>query len=171
VNETQKTISDWAMKTFGMPSSLPSIAARANIELAELISAMEKGDTGGVAEEAADVVIILYRLADRAGITLHMPSDQGALDFNRGCTAAMLNSMAQVMYAAQSLEALRITNRGYVMIHDIVSLDGMVEHLAAIAHDFGEGLQEEINRKMKINRQRKWQVDKHGMAQHIEEGQ
>ena len=70
--ENQQTISQWADATFGNAGSNIRVAARANEEMAELLRALSVDDNNKMApEEIADVVIVLYRLADRMGIDLH----------------------------------------------------------------------------------------------------
>ena len=66
--ETQSSISDWAMNTFGVPGSDASVAARANREMAELVQAVVSGHPAHkIREEIADVMIVLYRLMERCG--------------------------------------------------------------------------------------------------------
>jgi len=68
----QHAVSQWAERTFGPTSSNARVAARANEEMAELLRTLttDDGATGKAIEEAADVVIILFRLADRMGYDL-----------------------------------------------------------------------------------------------------
>ena len=74
--ETQKSITDWTEATFGQATSNARVAARANEEMAELLRALTADDNHTKAvEEAADVVIILYRLAQRMGFDLHQEID------------------------------------------------------------------------------------------------
>lgn len=40
--------------------------------------------------------------------------------------------------------------------------------LCSVASDFGTDLQDEVNKKMLINRKRKWQLHGDGTAQHID---
>lgn len=69
--ETQRSISDWANATFGAVGSNASVAARANKEMAELLTALISDDAHPKAiEEAADVMIVLMRLAERCGMDL-----------------------------------------------------------------------------------------------------
>lgn len=77
MRETQRSISQWAEDTFGVAGSDARVAARANEEMAELIRATTT-DTppARIAEEIADVVIVLYRLADRLGVDLHDEIDR-----------------------------------------------------------------------------------------------
>ena len=68
MTESQASISVWATETFGDASSNARVAARANEEMAELLLHLTADDRSPAAiEEAADIVIILYRLADRMG--------------------------------------------------------------------------------------------------------
>jgi NTP pyrophosphatase (non-canonical NTP hydrolase) len=74
--ESQDTICAWTEATFGTASSNARVAARANEEMAELLRALTSDDNHPKAvEEAADVVIILYRLAHRMGKNLHTEID------------------------------------------------------------------------------------------------
>ena len=56
--ETQATICEWADATFGTPVSDASIAARALVEMAELVTACVNGEPAErIGVEIADVVI------------------------------------------------------------------------------------------------------------------
>jgi NTP pyrophosphatase (non-canonical NTP hydrolase) len=69
--ETQQSISDWAEEAFGPVGSNARVAARANEEMAELLRALTADDRHPkAAEEMADVVIVLARLATRLGVEL-----------------------------------------------------------------------------------------------------
>lgn len=69
--ETQESISEWADQAFGAAGSNARVAARANEEMAELLRALTVDDMHPkAAEEIADVVIVLNRLATRMGFRL-----------------------------------------------------------------------------------------------------
>ncbi len=69
--EDQESISDWAVETFGEAGSNISCVARANKEMAELFQALAADDNHPKAgEEVADVVICLFRLAERLDVDL-----------------------------------------------------------------------------------------------------
>lgn len=71
MSETQKTISDWAEETFGPTGSNMRVAVRAQEELTELLRALSVDDLHPkAADEVADVVIVLQRLATRLGVDL-----------------------------------------------------------------------------------------------------
>jgi NTP pyrophosphatase (non-canonical NTP hydrolase) len=74
--ETQASISRWAEETFGPAGSNARAVARANREMAELLEHVTADDRHPeAAEEIADVVIVLYRVATRLGVDL-----QGEID-------------------------------------------------------------------------------------------
>ena len=82
--ETQATINDWIERTFGAAGSNLSVAARANEEMAELLMGLAVDDEHPKAlEECADIVIILYRLAERLGGDLH-EAVNAKMAINRG---------------------------------------------------------------------------------------
>lgn len=75
--ESQSSISTWATDTFGPVSSNARVAARANEEMAELLRALTADDRSPKAgEEMADVLIVLYRLAERLGMDIHKEVDR-----------------------------------------------------------------------------------------------
>ncbi len=81
--ETQATISSWSAETFGEAGSNAVVAVRALEEIAELLRALTHDDhTPMAASEIADVVIVLYRLADRMGLDLHAEVDR-KMEINR----------------------------------------------------------------------------------------
>lgn len=74
--ENQQTISQWASETFGEPGSNLRVAIRANTEMAELLRCLATDDAHPeAAEEVADVVIVLQRLATRLGVDLRQMVD------------------------------------------------------------------------------------------------
>lgn len=71
--ETQASIANWSRQTFGEALTLATIAARANQEMAELIrkTTAPNTDHAAIAEECADVLIVLYRLVEACGFDMH----------------------------------------------------------------------------------------------------
>ena len=83
MTENQRTVSNWANETFGPAGSNARVAARANEEMAELLRALTVDDNHPkAAEEVADIVIILYRLATRLGIDIYDEIDR-KMEVNR----------------------------------------------------------------------------------------
>jgi len=71
MSETQSSISDWATQTFGESGSTLRVAIRANEEMSELLRCLSVDDCSPkAAEEIADVVIVLCRVATRLGVTI-----------------------------------------------------------------------------------------------------
>ncbi len=68
--ETSASIRDWGDETFGKVSDLSVLAARARGELDELEQAIRSGDATEIGGEAADVTILLHRLAGLLGMDL-----------------------------------------------------------------------------------------------------
>lgn len=68
--ETSKSIRDWGDATFGEVKNLTTLVARARWELDELEQALQAGQRLEAALEAADVVILLHRLAGLLDVEL-----------------------------------------------------------------------------------------------------
>lgn len=69
--ENQATITRWIEETFGPAGSNARVVARANEEMAELLKDVTSDDAHpNLANEMADIVIILYRVATRLGVNL-----------------------------------------------------------------------------------------------------
>ena len=73
--ETSSTIREWGDATFGAPSDLTVLVARARLEMDELEQAIREGDMAEAGREAADVVILLHRLAGILGLELNEQVD------------------------------------------------------------------------------------------------
>ena len=75
---TQNQISQWAEKTFGTHHNAAVIAARANVEMAELLTELSANPKGSekALEEIADVVIMMKRLATICGGELDAAVDR-----------------------------------------------------------------------------------------------
>lgn len=75
--ETQKTINEWAVATFGSPTPTRSIKRMIEevMELEEVCDSNDINDTGKVANECADILITLYQVASTFRFDLH-----GAVD-------------------------------------------------------------------------------------------
>lgn len=74
-HETQKTITDWAVATFGKAPSIAHILDRAEDEFFELKEAIANGNPEKIAEEIADVRIVLCQISERLGY-----NEQAAVD-------------------------------------------------------------------------------------------
>ena len=70
--ETQKSIASWAADTFGIATPA-RCATRMNEEVAELLAHLTSPVTipYEAAEECADILIVLYVLAERLGTDIH----------------------------------------------------------------------------------------------------
>ena len=68
--ESQKSICDWAEKIFGPVTDPCALVERAMMEMKELDDAVADRDLSEIGREAADVMILLYRLVDQFGLDL-----------------------------------------------------------------------------------------------------
>ena len=83
--ETSNTIREWGDATFGAPQDLTVLVKRARLEMDELEQAIREGDHAEAGREAADVVILLHRLAAIAGMDLNDQVD-AKMEINRART-------------------------------------------------------------------------------------
>lgn len=76
-NETQLSVTRWAIETFGEAGSNLRVAVRANEEMSELLRCLSIEDENPKApEEIADIIIILCRLCSRFGVDLQDEVDR-----------------------------------------------------------------------------------------------
>ncbi|MDP3494582.1 MAG: nucleotide pyrophosphohydrolase [Hyphomonadaceae bacterium] len=73
--ETSKTIREWGDAIFGAPQDLTALVQRARVEMDELEQALRDGDQAEAGREAADVVILLHRIAGILGHDLYEQVD------------------------------------------------------------------------------------------------
>ncbi|TQV79752.1 dATP/dGTP pyrophosphohydrolase domain-containing protein [Denitrobaculum tricleocarpae] len=78
----QKTIAEWGEDTFGPAANPVDLVTRAQQELAELAEAVQQRDVKEAAMETADVMILLYRLAEDLGYDIEQ-SIQEKMAINR----------------------------------------------------------------------------------------
>lgn len=159
MHETQKSISTWASATFGEVGSNALVVARANREMGELLSALAADDNHPqAAEEAADVAIVLYRYFDRCGETQPVNVFRPIEGVSNFSAAADAND--HLAYA------LRLLGRKDDSRDAILHCGAVLDRLAGIVERLGSNLQAEIDRKMAINRKRKWVLRGDGTGQH-----
>ena len=76
MSETQATIDEWRLTTFGSGGTTIRAAGRANQEMAELLMNLaEDLAHPKAAQEVADIVICMYGVASRLGVDLHAEVD------------------------------------------------------------------------------------------------
>ncbi|WP_374764282.1 dATP/dGTP pyrophosphohydrolase domain-containing protein [Yunchengibacter salinarum] len=74
--ETQSSCAEWARDTFGPARPPERLAKRLETEVRELHAAIRNESSEAVALEAADCLILLYRIAEEAGVSLHDALDR-----------------------------------------------------------------------------------------------
>ena len=156
--ETPQTIADWAAETFGIDATVGMMAARVNVEVAELHLEIQMQRPDGIAEEAADVYITMCHMA--AVLANRVPSLDVPMVFNNNHQpGSLVDLMANVVYYAAFP----------VVMHSLQpAMQAVVTRLHKLAVLYHFNLNDEVNKKMVINRARTWNVV-NGVGQHVEE--
>jgi NTP pyrophosphatase (non-canonical NTP hydrolase) len=81
--ENQASICRWADDTFSPVADPVALVDRAMMEMQELREAVEAGDIAEIGKESADVMILLYRLAEQFDQNLNEQTD-AKMVINRG---------------------------------------------------------------------------------------
>lgn len=160
LQETIESIAVWANETFGEAPSELRIATRANEEMAELLKAASTDTPNAkIIEEAADVAIVLSRLAHKIGIRVRwriMGQKPGG-DLPRLYFIVAARRLSEMMLHIDL--GLPYANQ----------LPQIADALACGVWILGGNLEAEIDRKMAINRQRRWNVGPDGHGYHVKE--
>jgi hypothetical protein len=161
----QATICNWAESTFGPATDLARVLARANEELAEGLRAVTTGKPFEVvAEEVADVAIVLCRAASLVHIELRRVEDSRrtgpgttwmALHLFRKVDRELLDAIEHAEDPAEFATRFHI-RAAYVWLGDL-------------ARQLGFGLWDRIDAKMAINHDRTWRPDGAGHGCHVRE--
>jgi hypothetical protein len=174
-NETQESVHKWCEATFGPLDSLMRLATRANEELVELLEKVanlentDYDDPSGddwAAEcivAAADVIIVLCRLATVIGV------DISEADLSGGGDYPLLETTKVFRHMASLLAGLSRDDRPGISGRVIPALSGVVNGIAKVAEVLSEDLGDAIDKKMAVNRSRKWQLDGSGQGYHVKE--
>lgn len=170
--ETQATIRAWALKTFGESNSSLILAARAHKEASELyqIITVVQSQGGSFSTEdfekfkgeLADVLIVLYQVASRENIDLSGQVITVSMNFGHGTLEEVSRKiLKEFIYLFERLAAIN-SNKYYILgaIQNIIYL------LNTISNTFGLKLDDLVDTKMIINRQRKWNITGSGIGQH-----
>jgi len=164
--ETQKTIVAWAIETFGDLGTLPKLAARMNTEVAEVLREIvsEPMDPFKVALECADVAIILFRICEITDIDLRekVPGlpDMGWIEEPGAWErAALLLQGCAALASSVPHGDDPIPFQADWFAREVTGIGRMLEDLSNFV---GVPLNMAIDRKMQINRARKWVQGKDG---------
>lgn len=166
MSETQQSITQWIEETFGVASDA-RILARANEEMAELLKGVASGESPAkLAEECADVLIVLCPLAQRLATALCYPRRIKEDDVRPYAQYANLG-LALAIYRTASGATTSSIDHAEMDAH----LRDCVGHLSDLAFSLGSSLQAEVEKKMARNRSRTWKRDGTGCGYHVKEGQ
>src|SRR5487761_1515349 len=156
MSETQKSISEWANETFGTAGSNARIAARVNEEMAELLRALTSDDNHPKApEEAADVVIVLCRLADRFDVNIQ-PEIEAARDV---VSVKPPSNFRAAAHANSEMSHIIFAIADGLLYFTAEMIPRLAARMRFICDLFSTTLQAEIDKKMAINRKRRWTLD------------
>lgn len=160
VRETQASIVEWADDTFGPSKSVFRLVGRANTEMAELVRAATSGDDPlKIAEEAADVAIVLCRAADMLG---------RAAIFEGPSTNPLRITMAAVHANRAMADLLAEMERDRPWTeHAGTLIDRVFLFLRRVCEAAGTTLAEQVDRKQTINRARRWVLAGDGTGSHV----
>lgn len=154
--ETQKTVAAWCEETFGAAVNDRRLLVRANLEMAELLNVIDTGAPAEkVAEEAADVLIVLSRLGERHNVNLWVTVEETKMVIG---WAFLANERLTTLLSVAAYE-------GHTL--PLLPLHDLARYLTLLTSGLGVDLAEAIDRKMVINRARKWKLDGTGCGQHI----
>lgn len=184
--ETQQTISEWAVATFGGAGTNASVTVRALREAAELLQLLVRpdgqADPAKIVEECADVCIVIVRNCERRGIQwdavlperiarkryeeeLDMHLKQGTkpnpVDWAMACTMELAILVDGNRPPSQDPRE-GMTNSEFASRMRNVSVT-----LHSICWYYGFQLWLEVEKKMEINRKREWKLDGAGHGQHV----
>lgn len=161
-HETPATIYEWSIGVFGPPRSPLSTLVRAQEEMNELLRDLIEmaGPQITACEEAADVVILLARVAGQMGVNLSWNTEWKSDGVLGSATAANL-ILARLI--ANPLPGGDTQTRQFS--HD---LHWIASHMARVCEFFGRELQAEVDSKMARNRARQWEMTGEGVGRHIQ---
>jgi NTP pyrophosphatase (non-canonical NTP hydrolase) len=162
--ETQATIEEWATATFGPPSgtTLSRVLIRANEEMAELIRrAITSVRSDEIAEEAADVVIVLSRASVMTGGDITRLFN--AHEWSERPAVAATHANGLLAFLIEKVVEGRLSGPSASIYVDLI-----VSLLARLVARLGRTLQDVIDAKMAVNREREWAFDGTGCAYHVD---
>jgi hypothetical protein len=162
--ETLVTIEAWANETFGPSVSQGNALARANQEMAELNKAVATGaDPAKIAEEAADVFIVLCRPATACGEDLTPILALREVTVEPAAVIAVkANSILAHVMQMVTCDG-RATARTVGIYVSLVAVM-MAKICVAVDRNLGD----EVNAKMAVNRARTWRLDGTGHGYHVD---
>lgn len=172
--ETQESICTWALSAFGSTASPFRVVTRANEEMAELLRAVasinmdraSKEERDHIAEEAADVAIVLAKLGEMLQDDEMLTREGSAWSSNQ----VPSNCHLFVARANSNLSsAIYCIANALPPSSAISELRATIKHLDTVCKSVGSSLNLAIDAKMETNRARAWKQDGTGHGYHIRE--
>lgn len=162
--ETQSSICTWEDATFGVPVSDASIAARALVEMAELVTAVVNGEPAErIGAEIADVVLVLARLGRILGVD--------AVALASGPCRSRWQAGEPICHAARAAARLGMALESLTGEVSLAATDlrDTASELIWLSTALAIDIPSAIDAKMAVNRARKWVRDGNGHGRHVEE--
>ncbi len=162
--ENEASITAWADATFKVPSSNLRVAIRANEEFSEFLRAISTDQP--LAEqmvEAADVLIVICKLAHRKGLTLQ----SGIRRKPTYWTYTNPLKQAALAMAQLIVDEMGGGNGSSTFISNPIT--ELTEALEAYCGSFQCDVWKVVDEKMTINRKRVWNVGPDGCGYHVRE--
>ncbi len=157
MSETQKTIHDWATRTFG-PSNPLDRLVRCNVEAGELLSAIHNQAPRHItAGELADVQIIFMQVKE--GLSYDSPPSNYD-PYPTTATEVAAELCVSIGHLLQALAKGLKLDDTWDVVHDTQEI------IILLAHTLGVDLDAAVDAKMMINRDRTWQKLESGRFQH-----
>lgn len=186
--ETQNSISQWIDATFGTKGNLYSTLTRANEEMAELLRAVAEAPTyhgfwqpdirDKALNEAADVAICLYRIADRMNVQVAYDADESSAVYPLSAANAANSCLARMMSFAGDLKMRDdVSDYAQMRAPSLVYVDRfqqdlllVYQNLAALCRILNSKLEDRVDHKMTVNRARTWNLTDDGQGYHVKGG-
>jgi hypothetical protein len=170
---TQDDIVAWQVKTFGPMKDALTCLIRANTEMAEMLTHLNRGEHEKAAIEAADVMIVLAGYGKSVGLDLieegqkfyerqkANEKDHGEL-MGRAARASVELSLVIYWY-----DSGRVPATGPLGLRELHLIEDCVSDLHSVADKLGHRLRDLVDEKMAINEAREWNCNGDGTGSHV----
>lgn len=167
----QSDINEWQEETFGPIKDLELMALRCMEEAVELSMAIKSKDEDKVADELADVFIVLCAVDKAFEFNYPSGSHVGVKDPDEDMNRISREHTAEMSYGIISnlSDILVLGNQATDGFNHWIEISDIVRSLNTLANSYDVSLMRSILNKMAINRARKWNVTPEGVGYHEKE--
>lgn len=157
---TQDDIVAWQVKTFGPLKDDLTCLIRANTEMAEMLTHLNRGENEEAAIEAADVMIVL------AGYAKKNDEDVFAKYFNDP-PGKRKDAMTCALFANLSLALLMLSENAEDVDGPYEELRDICGFLRRALRIIGRDIDKKVVSKMAVNEAREWNCNGDGTGSHV----